>query len=54
MEILKVINKGSRMDSYERFYMYKQSKTGICLNEQHVTTPNVLFGIDQSRKIDST
>jgi hypothetical protein len=54
MEILKVIKKGSLMDSYERFYIYKHSKTGICLNEPHVTTPNVLFDIDQSRKIDST
>jgi hypothetical protein len=43
MEILKVINKGNFMNSYEQYYLQKYSKQGICLNEQHVNNSNVLF-----------
>jgi hypothetical protein len=37
VEILKVINKGNFMDIYERCYILKCSKMGICLNEQYVS-----------------
>jgi hypothetical protein len=40
MEILKVINKGNLMYSYERYYIQKYSTEGICLNEQHRPTNN--------------
>jgi hypothetical protein len=54
MEILKIMNKGHIMDSCEKYYTYKYSKTGACLNEQHITTSNMLFDIIQGRKLGST
>jgi hypothetical protein len=54
MEIFKIMNKGHIMDSCEKYYIYKYSKTGACLNEQHITTSNMLFDILQGRKLGST
>jgi hypothetical protein len=54
MEILKVINKGNLMDSYERCYIQKYSTEGICLNEQHTNNSNVLFDIILGKKVGST
>jgi hypothetical protein len=45
MEILKIENKGVRLDVIERYLIYKTNKEKPILNEQHVDVHNILFEI---------
>jgi hypothetical protein len=40
MDILKMMNEGYLMDSYEKYYIHEYSKMGVSLNEQHVFLPS--------------
>jgi hypothetical protein len=43
MHILKVVQKGKRLDVLERFYINKAGKQKHIMNEQYSTEHNILF-----------
>jgi hypothetical protein len=45
MKVLKVVNKGKHLDTYEKLYIYKAAKNGQIINEQLHGQNNVLFDL---------
>jgi hypothetical protein len=57
MEIIKVLNKGSTMDTIERYHIYIANQNGILLNGTHLHNRNPIFDVlhkHQQKKVSTT
>jgi hypothetical protein len=43
MNIIKIQNKGKLLNTLEKFYIYKEQKTGNLLNENRMETFNPIY-----------
>jgi hypothetical protein len=43
MDIVHVINKGKMMDTLERYYIYKETKSNNQINDKLTVKPNAIF-----------
>jgi hypothetical protein len=43
MEVLRSSSKGKRMDTLERFHIYKVTRENIQINDEYTAKPNVIF-----------
>jgi hypothetical protein len=43
MDIVHITNKGKMMDTLERFYIYKETKSNHHINDELTVKPNAIF-----------